>query len=187
MSDDEQVETTEKRSPGRSRTKRRGIQRQPIHNGPRADTALVNFVYNPELPGSPFDIDPEILAGILRDYGFKLEWHIQEVAGKVMDQFITQRARNRWAPVRKGNFGGVLDHLADRDGYMRRDGLLLEGRPHQIQDMAVAHRLRAAKDQVQQNQRSHAMEGVPVAGGSEEVARKKNFHKQSYEPVKIPE
>jgi hypothetical protein len=181
MSDDEQLETTTKKR-GRPKTKR-----EPIHHGPHADTALVDFVYDPDLPGSPFDIDPTILAGIARDYGFALEWHIQEVGGKVMDSFITARARNHWAPVRKGNFGGVLDFLADRDGYMRREGQLLEGRPIQIQEMAIAHRQRAAKAPIDEMKRKVATEGVPVQGGDHPSALAKNRHRQTFEPVKIPE
>jgi hypothetical protein len=185
---DEQAETTEKRGrPRGSRTKRRSVEREALHHGPHADTALVNFVYNADLPSSPFDIDPTILAGIARDYGFVVEWHVQEVGGKVMDQFISARARNRWAPVRKGNFSGALDHLCDRDGYIRRDGLLLEGLPIQIYEQALRHRDRAAKDAVQQMKRSHATEGVPVEGGDHPSALAKNRHRQTFEPVKIPE
>jgi len=116
-----------------------------MHDGPHSDASFVNFVYNPDLPGSPFDIDPAILRTIA-EYGFVVEWHVREVGGKLMDRFITGRAHNRWAPVKRGNFGGVVDHLANRDGYIYRDGLMLEGLPIQIYQMAVAHRERAARE-----------------------------------------
>src|SRR5262249_15389589 len=115
MSDEQQsdTETPQRGRPkgSRNKSKRVNAQREPVHHGRHGDADLVNFVYDPDLPGSPFDIDPEILATIARDWGFALEWHIQEIGGKVMDSFITTRARNRWAPVKRGNFGGVLDYL----------------------------------------------------------------------------
>jgi hypothetical protein len=193
---DEQAETTEKRSPGRpkgakTKPKPPPVRREPLHRGAhrglQSDTALVDYVYNPDLPSSPFDIDPTIIAGIWRDYEFAVEWHVQEVAGKVMDRYITQRARNRWAPVRKGNFGGALDHLCDRDGYVRREGQLLEGLPIQFYKVAKAHQKHAADDAPAQMKRSHAIEGVPVEGGRHESALRHNKHRQTFEKIDIPE
>ena len=80
-----------------------------------------------------------------------------------------------------------MDHLCDRDGYIRRDGLLLEGLPIQIYEMARAHRDRAAKDAVQQMKRSHSTEGVPVEGGRHESALRHNKHRQTFEKIEIPE
>jgi hypothetical protein len=184
---DEQTET-EKRSPGRPRgaTSKRHIKPPPARRA-RGDTALVDYIYNPDLPGSPFDIDPAIIAGIARDYEFAVEWHVQEVGGQIQDRHITTRARNRWAPVVRGNFGGALDHLCDRDGYVRRNGQLLEGLPIQFYEVAKAYQRRAADDAPAQMKRKHAAEGIPVQGGDHPSARAKNVHRQSYEPVKIPE
>jgi hypothetical protein len=182
------TEQPDTETPAKRQRRPKGATRKPKPPPqPHADTALVDFVYDPDLPGSPFDIDPTIIAGIARDYGFVVEWHVQEVAGKIMDRFIAARARNHWAPVVKGNFGGALDHLCDRDGYARREGQLLEGLPIQIYEMAVRHRDRAARDAVQQMKRSHSTEGVPVQGGDHPSALAKNRHRQTFEKIEIPE
>ena len=107
MSDDEQTETTEKRSPGRpkgSTSKRRSVKREAAHHGPHADTALVDFVYDADLPSSPFDIDSTVLAGIARDYGFVVEWHVQEVGGKIMDRFYHGAGTQSLGTSKEGQF-----------------------------------------------------------------------------------
>ena len=103
----------------------------------------------------------------------------------VMDRYITQRARNRWAPVVRGNFGGALDYLADHDGYMRRDGQLLEGLPIQFYQVAVAARKRAAKAPIDEMKRKVATEGVPVAGGDHPSALNKNRLRQEFVPYTV--
>jgi hypothetical protein len=53
---------------------------------------------------------------------------------------VSQRKRNGYAEVKKGNFGGALDHMCDKhDGGIRHEGLVLMARPVEIQRMADAH------------------------------------------------
>jgi len=92
--------------------------------------------------------------------------------------------------VKKGNFGGTLDHLCDKDGRITKEGLVLMARPIEIQRMAQAHEEKQAKDAIERMKAAHAEEGVDVSmpgGGKHPGARAKNMHRQTFEPVKIPD
>jgi hypothetical protein len=198
---DQQSETAEKRSPGRpkgSKTKPKPppVRRDPVHRGAhRGDDdgqdPLDNFEYRPFEQENPLSIDADIVRGIEKDWGYSLLWVAYEVNGKPFPQLVSARQRNGYAPVTKGNFNGLLDFLCDkRDGGIRHEGLMLMARPCEIQRQADAYEKRAARAAVENMRRSHAEEGVSgvsMPGGNDPAARSKNVHRQSYEPVKIPE
>src|SRR6516225_315514 len=115
MSDEQQTETSEKRSPGRpkgSKTKRR----EPVHRGAHRDDddgqdPLDNFEYRPYEQDNPLAIDPEIVRGIEKEWGYSLLWVCYECNGKPFPNLVSARKRNGYADVVKGNFNGALDHL----------------------------------------------------------------------------
>ena len=199
MSDEQQTETTtEKRSPGRpkgSRTKRRRTEREPVHQGAhRPDDGqdpLDGFEYRPFEQENLLAIDPDIVRGIEREWGYSLLWVCFEANGKPFPNLVSARRRNGYADVHRGNFGGALDHLCDRDGNIVREGLRLMARPIEIQRMAEAHDKRAAKAAVDHMKASHQSEGLNVSmpgGGDHPSALRQNRHKSTFEPgPRIPE
>src|SRR6516225_7547022 len=198
MTDEQQPDTeTAKRPPGRpkgSRTKRRGIQREPLHKGVRHDDGqdpLEGFEYRPFEQENPLAIDPEIVRGIEREWGYSLLWVCFECNGKPFPNLVSARKRNGYAEVKKGNFGGCLDFMCDKhDGGIRHEGLMLMARPMEIQRMAKAHDASAAKAAIENMRRSHSEEGVPVTmpDGNVAHARAKNAHRTTYEEgPKIPD
>jgi hypothetical protein len=189
-------EVPAKRQPGRPRgsTKRRTVAREPMHRGPRHDDGqdpLEGFEYRPHEHENPLSIDLGIVRSIEREWGYSLLWVCFEAAGKPFPALVNTRKRNGYCEVRKGNFGGCLDHMCDKnDGGIRHEGLVLMARPMQIQRMAQAHDKRAAKDAIAQMQASHKLEGVSgitMPEGNVAHARAKNTHKRSFEPGPIPE
>ena len=136
-------------------------------------------------------IDPDIVRSIEKEWGYSLLWVAFEVNGKGFPQLVSARKRNGYAEVKRGNFGGALDHMVDKHGDgIRHEGLILRARPMEIQRMAKAHDAKLAKDAVAQMKASHQMEGVNVTmpgGGDHPSALKQNRHRTSYEPGSIPE
>jgi hypothetical protein len=198
MSDEQQADTeTTKRPPGRpkgSKTKRRKIAREPVHRGRDSDDGqdpLVGFEYRPYEQENALAIDPDIIRSIDREWGYSLLWVCYECNGKPFPNLVTARKRNGYAEVRRGNFGGALDHLCDRDGNIIREGLRLMARPVQIERMAKAHDAKLAKAAVAQMKASHQLEGVNVSmpgGGDHPSALKHNRHQQTFEPgPRIPD
>jgi hypothetical protein len=104
---------------------------------------------------------------------------------------VIARQRNGYADVHRGNFGGALDHLCDRDGNIIREGLRLMARPVEIQRIATAHDKHAADAAITNMRRSHAEEGlsnISMPEGNNAAARAKNRHRQTFEPgPRIPE
>jgi hypothetical protein len=195
MSNEQADETTAKRPPGRpkgAKTKR-STERAPVHKGAHSSDddgqdPLDGFEYRPYEQDNPLSIDPDIVRGIEREWGYSLLWVCFECNGKPFPNLVSARKRNGYAEVRRGNFGGALDHLCDKDGRIVREGLVLMARPMEIQRMAVAHDVRAAKAAIENMRRSHAEEGVPVEGGDHPSALAKNRHRQNFEPgPRIPE
>src|SRR6516165_11666219 len=135
MTDELETETSEKRGPGRPR--KRSAKRQPVHKGAHpADDGqdpLGNFEYRPFEQESVLAIDPEICHSIEKEWGYSLLWVCFECNGKPFPQLVSARRRNGYSDVRKGNFGGALDHLCDKDGRIVREGLMLMARPIEIQ------------------------------------------------------
>jgi hypothetical protein len=164
-----------------------------VHRGRGDDDGqdpLENFEYRPYEQHNPLAIDPDIVRGIEREWGFSLLWVMFECNGQPFPDRVNARKRNGYADVHKGNFGGALDHLCDKDGRITKGGLILMARPTQIQRMAEAHEKRATEQAVSQMKASHQLEGVNVSmpgGGDHPSALAKNRHKQTFEPFKIPE
>jgi hypothetical protein len=200
MSDEQQAETTEKRGrPKGSRDKPKPppVRRDPVHRGAhhRADDdgqdPLDGFEYRPYTQDNPLSIDPDIVRGIERDWGYSLLWVCYENCGKPTPNLVSARQKNGYAPVTKGNFGGALDFMCDKhDGGIRHEGLMLMARPTQIQRMAEAHDKRAAKAAVDHMKASHQVEGLNVSmpgGGDHPSALRQNRHRSTFEPgPKIP-
>src|SRR5215472_94563 len=197
MTDEQQAETgSPKRGRGRPRGSgraRRNAERAPVHrphSGRDDPDVLEGFEYRPFEQENPLAIDPDIVRGIEREWGYSLLWVCFECNGKPFPQLVSARKRNGYAEVRRGNFGGALDHLCDRDGNIIREGLRLMARPAKIERMAKAHDAKMAKDAVAQMKASHQIEGVNVTmpgGGDHPSALKQNRHRTSYEPGPIPE
>ena len=190
---DEQTET-EKRSPGRpkgSKTKRRAVEREPVHRGSHYDDGygerVQNFEFTPYEAANPLQIDADIVRSIRDDYGFVLMWVVHECAGKPFPDLVNARKRNGFAEVRAENFGGALRHMADKSGRIAKEGLVLMARPVEIERKARAHDARMAKEAIDHMKASHASEGVPVAGGDHPSALSKNRHRQTFEPLKVPD
>jgi hypothetical protein len=149
---------------------------------------LENFEYRPFEQENPLAIDLDIVRGIEREWGYSLLWVCYECNGKPFPNLVSSRKRNGYCEVRKGNFGGALDHMADKhDGGIRHEGLVLMARPVEIQRIAKAHDKRAAEAAIENMRKSHSEVGIPVEGGDHPTALAKNRHKKSYEPVQIPE
>jgi len=81
--------------------------------------------------------------------------------------------------------------MCDKDGRIHKEGLVLMGRPLQIERKAKAHDARMAQAAVSQMKSSHQLEGVSgvtMPEGNNAAARAKNVHRQTYEPgPRIPE
>jgi hypothetical protein len=188
-------QTNEARPPGRPRKAPSHVKRQPMRKPMRrgdddGQDPLENFEYRPYEQDNPLAIDPDIVRGIEREWGFSLLWVMFECNGKPFPDRVNARKRNGYADVRRGNFGGSLDYLCDKDGRITKEGLILMARPVQIQRMAEQHEKRAAKGAIEQMKQSHATEGVDVPmpeGGKHPSALAKNRHQQSFEPFKIPD
>jgi hypothetical protein len=213
MTDEETKQTSEaqpakqaKAKPGRPKKKRpdktnvdreplRPPLREPLHGGdPDNDIDPVSgFEFTPYEAKSSQHIDHEIIQAIERDYGYSLLWVTTEIAGKPYPEFVISRQRNRFARVKRGNFGGLLDHMCDRDGLVTVLGAVLMGRPMQIEMMARKHDKRMAKHAVEQMKSSHktdGLAGVTMPEGNSPAALAKNRHRQTFEPFRaddIPE
>jgi len=199
MTDEQQTEAPAKRPPGRPRARKSRAERQTTHHGRSArsggddDDVLQNFEYRPYEQDNPLAIDPDIVRSIQNEWGYSLLWVMYEVHGAPFPDRVNARRRNGYADVHKGNFGGALDYLCDKDGRVTRGGLQLMARPTQIQKLAEAHEKRATEQAVSQMKASHQLEGVNVpmpGGGDHPSALAKNRHRQTFEPFnagKIPE
>jgi hypothetical protein len=192
MSNAEQAEAP-KRAPGRPRKAPRHVVREPVHQGTHGgdEFSFSSATYSPYEPTSVFEIDRDILDAIRTDHGIELVWVTTDVAGKPFPDFLSQRLKNHGQVVQGRNvFGGKIAHLCNKEGRYVRENSVLVAMPIEMVEACRAHERRKARAQVDNNQRSHSLEGVPVEGGSEEAARKQNFHKRSYEPFrpeKIPD
>jgi hypothetical protein len=190
MSDETQAETT-KRPPGRPKGAKTRPKPPPVRRSDDGQDPLENFEYRPFEQDNPLSIDPDIVRSIEREWGYSLLWVCFECNGKPFPNLVSARRRNGYGDVQRGNFGGALDHLADRDGNIVREGLRLMARPVEIQRMAEAHDKRAARAAIENMRRSHADEGVSgisMPEGNNAAARAKNRHRTSYEEgPKIPE
>jgi hypothetical protein len=171
------------RSPKLKRLVGRGPLRQPLHESARDE----GFVYQPFENIIPLHIDTEILRSIEFDYGFRLQWCVESVLGQPQDEVMSAHRKNKFQEVRKRSFGGLLDYLCDREGRIVKGGLVLMGRPAEIDDMARTHERKTARRQIEDMQKRHSDEGLPVPGGREAAAREHNRHRSSFERVEIPE
>jgi len=193
MTDEQTNEAPAKRPPGRPRKTPSHVKRTPVHQGRGIDDGqdpLDNFEYRPYESQDVLAIDADTVRSIEREWGYSLLWVMYECAGKPFPDRVNWRKRNGYADVRKENFGGCLAHMADKDGRITKEGLVLMARPMQIQRMAQAHDERAAKNAIEQMKRSHMTEGVDVPmpeGGKHPSALAKNRHQQSFEPFKMPD
>jgi hypothetical protein len=182
---------SEKRSPGRPRgsTSKRRVkppppQREPHHDDGHGDI-LEGFEYRPFERDNPLAIDPDIVRGIERDWGYSLLWVCYENCGKPTPNLVSARVKNGYAPVTRGNFGGALDFMADKhDGGIRHEGLMLMARPTEIQRQADAYKKRAAKAAVDHMKASHQVEGLNVSmpEGNSASALRQNRHRSTFEP-----
>ena len=195
MMTDEQTNEA-KRPPGRPRKAPSHVKRQPVHKGRSGGDEpdiMEAFEYRPYEQENPLSIDKDIVRGIEKEWGYSLLWVCFECNGKPFPNLVNARRRNGYSEVRRGNFGGALDHMCDKhDGGIRHEGLVLMARPMEIQRMARAHDDHAAKDAIENMRRSHAEEGasgVTMPGGaSHPSALQKNRHRTTYEEgPKIPE
>jgi hypothetical protein len=194
MTDETQAETPTKRGPGRPRKAPSHVKRQPMRGGDDDhQDPLENFEYRAWEHQDALAIDPDTVRNIEREWGFSLLWVMFECNGKPFPDRVNWRKRNGYAEVRAENFGRALAHMADKDGRITKEGLVLMARPVQIQRMAEAHEKRAAKAAIENMRRSHSElgpEGVTMPDGNNAVARAKNMHRQSFEPFeggKIPD
>jgi hypothetical protein len=162
--------------------------REPLHGGdPDNDIdPIAGFEFKPYEAKSSQHIDREIIQAIERDYGYSLLWVTYEVAGKPFPEFVIARQRNRFAKVKRGNFGGLLDHMCDRDDLVTVTGSVLMGRPIQIETMARKYDKRMAKHAVEQMKTSHKTQGVdvPMPGANTPETLARNRHRQSFEPFR---
>jgi hypothetical protein len=196
MSDEQQAETPKRGRPRGSTSKRvkpPPARRDSVHRGPHYNDGqdpLENFEYRPYEQENVLAIDPEIVRGIEKEWGFSLLWVCFECNGKPFPNLVSARRRNGYSDVVKGNFNGALDHLCDRDGNIIREGLRLMARPTSIQRLAEAHDKRAARGAIENMRRSHAEEGlsnISMPEGNSGSALRQNRHRTSYEPPpKIP-
>jgi hypothetical protein len=166
--------------------------RKPMRGDDDGQDPLENFEYRPYEQDNPLAIDPDIVRGIEREWGFSLLWVMFECNGKPFPNLVSARKRNGYAEVKKGNFGGALDHMTDKNDHgIRHEGLVLMARPVEIQRLAKQHDDRAAKAAIENMRRSHSEEGlsgISMPGGNDAVARKKNAHRQTFERgPQIPE
>lgn len=194
MSDEQQATETPKRGRPRgptSKPKPPPVRRDSVHRGPHYDDGygerVENFEFTPFEATNPLSIDPDVVRSIRDEYGFVLMWVVHECAGKPFPDLVNARKRNGFAEVRAENFGGALRHMADKSGRIAKEGLVLMARPSQIEAKARAHDARMAKEAIDHMKASHASEGVPVAGGDHPSALSKNRHRQTFEPLKVPD
>jgi hypothetical protein len=197
MSDEPAQATETKRSPGRpkgAKTKPRKIEReplrQPLHepmHGRADDERLENYEFTPYEAHDALHIDIDTVRMIRDEYGYSLMWIVHEAAGKPFPDLVNARRRNGFGYVTRGNFGGALDFMSDKDGRIAKEGLVLMARPYQIEQKARAHDRKQALGAIDQMKRSHMDEGVNVPGGDHPSALAKNRHRQTFEPVKIPD
>jgi hypothetical protein len=201
MTDDQQAETPKRGRPRGSTSKpkpppvrRDSVHRGP-HRGPHYDDGhgdlLENFEYRPFEARDALAIDADTVRSVRDEWGYSLLWVCFESLGRPFPELVNARKANGYAEVVRGNFGGSLDHLADRDGRMVKEGLVLMARPTQIEEMARQHDKRAAKAAVENMRRSHrdeGLSGISMPEGNSAAARVRNVHKTSYEPgPKVPE
>jgi hypothetical protein len=183
MSDTEQA-ASEKRSPGRPRgsTSKRHVKPPPQRKPDFDPDYLENFEYSPDDAPDRLGIDKDILTAIKQDWGYITRWICFECMGQPTPDHVSLRMRNGFAEIRRGNFGGLLDHLCDKDGRIVRTGLVLMARPIEIERKGKAAEARKANDQKAQNQRSHQLEGVNVGGGDHPSALRQNRQRSTFEP-----
>jgi hypothetical protein len=199
MTDEQQTELP-KRGPGRppggknkpghhAGRKKPNADRQPVHQGRSGDDEpdkLENFEFTPYEAQDALAIDADVVRSIRDDYGFVLMWVVHECNGKPFPDLVNARQRNGFAEVKAENFGGVLRHMANKDGAIVKEGLVLMARPVQIERKARAHDERMAKGAIEQMKRSHSElgpEGITMPDGNNKIARAKNMHRQTFEPL----
>jgi len=192
MTDELETETPTKRGRPRGSTSKRvkppPVRRDSVHRGPHYDDGqdpLDNFEYRPFEARDALAIDADTVRSIRDEYGFSLLWVCFESLGRPYPELVNARKANGYAEVHRGNFGGSLDHLADRDGRMVKEGLVLMARPTQIERVAKAYDKRAAEAAITNMRRSHAEEGlsnISMPGGDHPSALRSNRHKQAFEP-----
>src|SRR5262245_30836704 len=95
-----------------------------------------DFVYTEFQQRNPLHIDADVLRMIALDFGYALQWCNETVLGQPQDELMSFRRKNGFADVKRGNFGGALDHLCDKDGRVTKGGLVLMGRPIEIEKYA---------------------------------------------------
>jgi hypothetical protein len=189
MTDDEQqiIEVPTKRGRPKGSTAKRRPLRKPMHNARDDEPDIMEgFEYRPYEQENPLSIDLDIVRSIENEWGYSLLWVCFEANGKPFPNLVSARKRNGYAEVKRGNFGGLLDHMVDRnsDG-IRHEGLVLMARPMEIQRMAQAHDKAAAKAAIENMRKSHSEEGVSgismPEGGRHPSALQKNRHRTTYE------
>lgn len=141
-----------------------------------------DFTYHPFEQNNPLHIDDEVVRMIALDYGFALQWCAETVLGQPQDDVMSFRRKNGFAEVMKGNFGGALDHLCDRDGRVTKGGQVLMGRPVEIEKYARDYEARLTKGAITDMQKKHSDEGLDVSGGDHPSALRNNRHRRSYTP-----
>jgi hypothetical protein len=187
MTDEQEVDSeTPKRGRPKGSTRK---PKPPPHRGPHfkddGQDPLDNFEYRPFEARDALAIDADTVRSIRDEYGFSLLWVCFESLGRPYPELVNARKANGYAEVHRGNFGGSLDHLADRDGRMVKEGLVLMARPTQIERVAKAYDKRAAEAAITNMRRSHAEEGlsnISMPGGDHPSALRSNRHKQAFEP-----
>jgi len=202
MTDELETDSVERRGrPKGSRNKPKPPpgRREPPHRGPhlgphRSDAPPVRVIsYQPYEPKSSTTIPNDIVQEIWDYYDGHLQWCCFEVAGKPTPEWISARQKNGFVDCRRGDFDGKLDFLAGPDGRMVVGGLVLMCRPREYEDQARSYEKRKARQQVAQNEASHATQGIDVTmpgGGQHETALRQNKHNRSYVPYerdRIPE
>jgi len=110
MSDEQQADTdteTPKRGRPRGSTSKRRVKREPVHRGAHPEDdgqdPLANFEYRPFEQENLLAIDPDIVRGIEREWGYSLLWVCFEAGGKPFPSLVSARKRNGYAEVRAEN------------------------------------------------------------------------------------
>jgi hypothetical protein len=196
MSDEQQTNETPKR--GRPKDSTRKPKLPPVrrghHDGVRRGhhddpDRLEQFEFIPFESHDKFYIPRDVVEAFEIDYQRRLMWVALECMGKPLDDFVAARRRNGWEemPSKKNGGPGIFDYLGVRDGVVKVENMMLMHQHVAINNMARAYEKRMAEAAIINMRRSHAEEGVDVRGGDHPSALRKNRHKPSYEPVKIPE
>lgn len=176
--------------------KRLAVDREPIHEPIHTpihgdeDEGLQSFQYKPFEHSNPLNIDRDIIKSIERDFGFSLTWIAESVLGAEQNESVSARRKNGFAEVVRGNFGGSLDFLCDASGRITKGGLVLMGRPIEIQQIANSYEKRLAKKAITDMRKKHAEEGVDVSmpgGGKHQSALSQNRHRTEMERINVPE